>query len=107
MFEEGPCGGPCDESLPASPQQLHASCQLCVSPASITRELPTTTHTHCTHKQPRKPRTANRYYMEAMKQGTGESLLALVGSGREGSESVLQTLGSVDERQDGAPPALG
>lgn len=45
--------------------------------------------------------------MEAMKQGTGESLLALVGSGREGSESVLQTLGSVDERQDGAPPALG
>jgi hypothetical protein len=50
-------------------------------------------------------RTANQYYMEAMKQGTGESLMALVGgnNGKEGQHGgVLQALGSVDERQDGA-----
>ncbi|GBF92718.1 hypothetical protein Rsub_05087, partial [Raphidocelis subcapitata] len=49
------------------------------------------------------PWTANRYYMEAMKQGTGESLMALVGgnNGREDHEGALQALGSVDERQDG------
>lgn len=47
-------------------------------------------------------RTANRYYQEAMKLGTGESLMSLVGGGKDGQENgVLQTLGSVDEREDG------
>lgn len=37
-----------------------------------------------------------------MKLGTGESLMSLVGGGKDGQENgVLQTLGSVDEREDG------
>ena len=48
------------------------------------------------------PRTANRYYQEATKQGTSESLIALVGNARDsGDAAVVSALGSVDERRDG------
>ncbi|KAI8474715.1 MAG: hypothetical protein J3K34DRAFT_518018 [Monoraphidium minutum] len=47
------------------------------------------------------PWTANRYYMEAMKQGTTESLMALIGGGKDSAEGITQTLGSVNEREDG------
>lgn len=50
------------------------------------------------------PWTANRYYMEATKQGTGESLMALIGSGsgaKDSADSALQALGAIDEREDG------
>lgn len=40
--------------------------------------------------------------MEATKQGTGESLMALIGSNsKDTTDSALQALGTVDEREDG------
>ncbi|KIY98673.1 hypothetical protein MNEG_9288 [Monoraphidium neglectum] len=49
-----------------------------------------------------EPSVAQRYYAEAMKQGMGESLLALIG-GASGSEQDggLKALGAVDEKSDG------
>lgn len=48
------------------------------------------------------PPTAARYYAEAVKQGTGESLLALVGGSSAGAQDgALRALGAIDEKADG------
>ena len=48
------------------------------------------------------PPTAARYYAEATKQGTGESLLALVGGSSAGAQDgALRALGAIDEKADG------
>ncbi|GBF97004.1 hypothetical protein Rsub_09801 [Raphidocelis subcapitata] len=49
-----------------------------------------------------EPSVAQKYYVEAMKQGMGESLLALIGGGAGGAASGEQEgiLGSVDEKTD-------
>ncbi|KAI8467685.1 MAG: hypothetical protein J3K34DRAFT_523567 [Monoraphidium minutum] len=49
-----------------------------------------------------EPSVAQKYYVEAMKQGMGESLLGLIGgTGSSDQEGALKTLGTVDEKVDG------
>jgi PAS domain-containing protein len=47
-----------------------------------------------------EPGTAARYYEEALKQGTSESLLAMT-AGQPGGEALAAAVGSIDEKSDG------
>ncbi|WIA34671.1 hypothetical protein OEZ86_012986 [Tetradesmus obliquus] len=47
-----------------------------------------------------EPGTAAKYYEEALKQGTSESLLAMT-AGQPGGEALAAAVGSIDEKTDG------
>uniref|UniRef100_A0A383VUJ6 PAS domain-containing protein n=1 Tax=Tetradesmus obliquus TaxID=3088 RepID=A0A383VUJ6_TETOB len=47
-----------------------------------------------------EPGTAAKYYEEALKQGTSESLLAMT-AGQPGGEALAAAVGSIDEKNDG------
>jgi PAS domain-containing protein len=47
-----------------------------------------------------EPGTAAKYYEEALKQGTAESLLAMT-AGQPGGEALATAVGPIDEKNDG------